>query len=585
MTRFVATLGICGCLSAPEPSSQTEPPETCTATWYRDADRDGFGAEGEAQVACVAPAGFVAAGGDCDDSAADVNPAASEVCDPADRDEDCDGLAEDDDPSASGQSTWWVDGDGDGVGGDEALRCDEVGGFVRLSGDCDDGDSTRSPLTKETCGNGVDDDCSGDASGCTLGGDVYGDAAPWSVLGLEIGEFTGHALAGCGDLDGDGRDDLLIGTSEANLGAAGFVSLVSYTAGGAVPRDAGDGRIFGAAGTHLGQQIECLPDVSFDGVPDLLVAGESDAWVFANVAEVQQDGDALFHFTGEPVYVATPVGDVTGDGVPDLAIAHPFAEASEVGAAWVFPATAIGDASADDAHVTVVGASPYEHLGNNVGAPIDFDGDGVNDFVTYSHGAATQSLSLFFGPIAGLLTSASSDGGLVAEGTEQVGWSAANAGDSDGDGRDDMIVGSNSGDHAWLFVEPFAAGASASATAAATIDLDGGNASNAAFGRVGDLDADGREEFVVTSPHADGAFSRQGYAAVFYTHATGTVDARSAAELRLWGPGLEDEYGRFGARGVGDLDGDGWLDLAVSGLPGSAGASAGRVDVFFPTWP
>jgi hypothetical protein len=63
-------------------------------------------------VACEAPAGLIAAGSDCDDATATVNPAAAEVCDGLDN--NCDGLADGED--AADAATWHNDDDGDGYG-------------------------------------------------------------------------------------------------------------------------------------------------------------------------------------------------------------------------------------------------------------------------------------------------------------------------------------------------------------------------------------------------------------------------------------------------------------------------------------
>jgi len=59
-------------------------------TYYRDADGDGYGDDGETTKACSAPDGYAATGGDCDDSAADVHPDAFEPCNGADK--NCDGV-------------------------------------------------------------------------------------------------------------------------------------------------------------------------------------------------------------------------------------------------------------------------------------------------------------------------------------------------------------------------------------------------------------------------------------------------------------------------------------------------------------
>ncbi|MFH1467646.1 MAG: MopE-related protein [Pseudomonadota bacterium] len=63
-------------------------------TWYLDDDDDGYGSITDTLDACTQPSGYLALGGDCDDSDPDVSPSAREICDGAD--DDCDGVVDDD---------------------------------------------------------------------------------------------------------------------------------------------------------------------------------------------------------------------------------------------------------------------------------------------------------------------------------------------------------------------------------------------------------------------------------------------------------------------------------------------------------
>ncbi len=130
-------------------------------TFYADADGDGYGDAATTTTDCSAPTGYVADDTDCDDTNASVSPAATETCDGIDN--DCDGLVDDDDPSVTGTSTWYLDYDGDGYGG--ALlntdACEQPSNYVADSSDCDDSDATANPGATESC-DGVDNDCDGD---------------------------------------------------------------------------------------------------------------------------------------------------------------------------------------------------------------------------------------------------------------------------------------------------------------------------------------------------------------------------------------------------------------------------------------
>jgi hypothetical protein len=128
-------------------------------TWYTDADADGYGGSAST-LACSPPAGSVATPGDCDDTTAAVSPADVEACNGID--DDCDGAT--DESGATGETTWYLDGDGDGWGSASSTtrRCTRPSGYVAVAGDCDDSRGGAYPGATETC-NGVDDDCDGTA--------------------------------------------------------------------------------------------------------------------------------------------------------------------------------------------------------------------------------------------------------------------------------------------------------------------------------------------------------------------------------------------------------------------------------------
>jgi hypothetical protein len=134
-------------------------------TFYADADGDGHGDADAVIHACDLPSGAVAGpADDCDDADGAVNPEATEVCDPGNVDEDCDGTADGSD--ATGGTTWYADADADGYGDPATgtVRCDAEGG-VADGTDCDDGDGAAFPGGDETVCDGIDHDCDGRTDG------------------------------------------------------------------------------------------------------------------------------------------------------------------------------------------------------------------------------------------------------------------------------------------------------------------------------------------------------------------------------------------------------------------------------------
>ena len=135
---------------------------TGQATWYVDADADGYGTSATAQAACFQPSGYVGNTSDCDDGSASISPAAQEICNSID--DDCDGAVDDADGSVdlSTGSTFYRDADGDGYGtaSSSITACAVSGGYASSTSDCDDGDSATHPGASETC-DGDDNDCDG----------------------------------------------------------------------------------------------------------------------------------------------------------------------------------------------------------------------------------------------------------------------------------------------------------------------------------------------------------------------------------------------------------------------------------------
>lgn len=174
------------------------------SVWYRDDDGDGYGAA-EAQ-ACLAPAGHVATGGDCDDDEAAVFPGAAEVCNEVD--DDCDGDTDDADAGLdlSTATAWHTDADADTYGTSITLvtTCDPPGGTVADDTDCDDTVATVNPGARETC-NDADDDCDGAIdSGTGAWSDTFddNDITDWTVVdggwSVSSGVVLGYSISHVG---------------------------------------------------------------------------------------------------------------------------------------------------------------------------------------------------------------------------------------------------------------------------------------------------------------------------------------------------------------------------------------------------
>ncbi|MCB9793608.1 MAG: hypothetical protein H6741_12870 [Alphaproteobacteria bacterium] len=169
------------------------------ATWYADADGDGYGDAAAASQACAQPSGAVSDSADCDDGDAAVNPGAQEICNALD--DDCDGAVDDADSSVdtSGGDTWYYDGDGDGDGDASVSTrtCDQPSGYVADGDDCDDGDSSLNQADADGDG---ESSCDGDCDDADAG--IYTSATETWYDGVDA-DCAGDSDY---DADGDGFD-------------------------------------------------------------------------------------------------------------------------------------------------------------------------------------------------------------------------------------------------------------------------------------------------------------------------------------------------------------------------------------------
>lgn len=379
--------------------------------------------------------------------------------------------------------------------------------------------------------------------------------------GEAAGDLFGWVTAPMADVNGDGVQELLV----AAVGhGAGRGRVQQFDGRTGVERFRFDGQ---QSQEFLGYSLREAGDVNGDGIPDVIAGGQGSP-TRLGVARVLSGADGMqlriirIGVTGDEFgHSVTGIGDVDMDGTPDVAIGATLEDGAGTDAGRVYVVS-----GADGVTVLreLAGEGPGHHFGSSLAALGDVNGDGIAELAigAADAGAFGRGRAYVFDLVTGTrLYRVAPD----TSGVEFGQFFIAAAGEIDGDGLPDMYVGDyadgNGRGKAYLF---------AGATGARLRTFTGANGSGFGIGRpLGDVDGDGLTEMVFGSWTDSSGAPQAGKAEVF-----AGSDGRLLRRVTSGRPG--ENFG-YDAHGLGDVDGDGTPDLAVSAA--SFGNSRGRVYV------
>jgi hypothetical protein len=407
-----------------------------------------------------------------------------------------------------------------------------------------------------------------------------GTTPAWSAESDQAFAGMGNAVASAGDVDGDGYSDVIVGASLFSNGQSGEgrAFLFHGSASGLALTSAWTGEA-DVVDARFGASVAGANDVNGDGFDDVIVgapeltadqAREGRAYVYlgslaglATAPAWVKDGNQGQATFGSSVAGA---GDVDGDGYADVIVGAPEVSILffEDGAAFVFRGSTTGVAMSPA--WTYSGGEQQAFLGRSVAGAGDVNGDGYADVAVGAplHGGSNDGRVLVFeGASAGLGAAPTStfDGGLTAA---NLGASVAGAGDVDGDGFADLLVGAplTSGGQTNEGRTSLFRGSGSPPTLAASWSVEGfahGANLGHAVAPAGDVNGDGFGDVIIGAPAFDRAITTTTGRAMVY------LGSESGLALTpAWTVDRDNHAGAFVA-GAGDVNGDGFSDVIVDG--------------------
>ena len=398
----------------------------------------------------------------------------------------------------------------------------------------------------------------------------------WTSEGNDANAQFGYSVSTAGDVNGDGYSDVIVGALDINNGRV-YVFHGSETGPNANPNwtaecDQGD--------AYFGHSVSTAGDVNGDEFSDVIVGAylydsgqtkEGKVFVYHGsksglsatpnwTAESDQE-NAYFGFS------VSTAGDVNNDGFSDVivgAVIYQNGEGNE-GRAYVYHGSESG--LSDTANWVAESNQNNANFGFSVSTAGDVNGDGFNDVivgaVAYTNGQANEGRAyVYHGSVSGLSYTAN----WTAESDQdnaQFGFSVSTAGDVNGDGKSDVIVGARLYDNiqtdegrAYVY-HGSALGLSGSPNWTVESDQD-----SARFGcsvsSAGDVNGDGFCDVIVGANLYDGQ-TNEGRAYVFYGNSSGL------SSTPIWTAGSGQANAQFGysVSTVGDVNGDGFSDVIV----------------------
>ena len=408
------------------------------------------------------------------------------------------------------------------------------------------------------------------------------DIIDLTATGESAGNNLGSSLSSAGDVNGDGYPDLIVGASgySSNKGR-----VYIYYGGNSMDNLADIIMTGQSAGSKFGVSVSGAGDVNGDGYSDVIVGASGfnsntgKAYIYyggANmdtVSDVSMNGSAANNNFGVSVAGA---GDVNGDGYNDVIIGADGAYTNSGEITLYF-----GGAVMDNIPDFSSGGTTNYKLGHSVSSAGDINGDGYSDIIAgaYGYNSSTGAAYIFYG---GAIFTGNVNVILLGEITNSnFGYSVSSAGDVNGDGYSDVIIGAyqynNIQGKAYIYYGNVIMDNSADVilNTESSYNYFGYSVSAA-----GDVNSDGYSDVIVGAPlyNGNGISNGVGKSYIYF----GGSQMNNIADISMTGQTITD-YNGTSVSAAGDLNGDGYSDV-ISGATGN-NSGTGKVYIYFSSPP